>query len=1092
MSRAPDPDTPPTPPAGSRSALDRFGRVTPEGALNDIGRCWDRFADATRLDDLTAPEDLPLVQAALARAVNLGQARVIARLAGNDMALSWHFQAVHTGDLELTLLPPAPSPAIARAVAERVGAGIALSDDEGRLRYVNRAYGRIYGRARASLIGHMFTDVLDPPDRGPALAHHRSVLDSGSGDGTTEYEVQDMDGRRRIVDVRETRLHLPDGRYRLATVVDATEHRQNARQLAEAEAQLRDLTDSIPGAVFRFRYTAAGEYRLDYISEGFRRMAGLPADEPLEEMSDWLNWIPDPHAQPFLDSVETSRRDGAPWSHEWPLDVPAGRIWLFGASRPNFHHDGDILWNGLLIDISARRAAEERLNETESSYRTIFENTSEGIFRTSREGRLLAANEPLVRMHRCRSKEELLERCNDGGADWYVDPTVRADVLEVLDRDGRTEDYEAEMYRVGTGERFWASENAHAIRNADGELLYYQGTLRDVTNQRRAHRLATSRGEILEMIARGRDLTAILYEVVGTIEQYRNRLTAAVCRLDEGCMHVEAAPGLGNPCIEAIDGVAPSGIGGAIASAMAGECSAASTQSETDDARTGALAEAMRACSYEDIVACPVHDQNDVVLGLLIVFVAHSAEIDDEVHSLLREMGQMTSIAFEQHRLAQRLVEQAQYDPLTRLPNRILLADRLQQVMLDAGRNDYPVGVLLLDLDEFKLVNDTLGHSAGDTLLTEVAARLQDCMRSSDTVARFGGDEFVVVVPLREVTEATEIAERILRALQPRVRVKNRELVAHPSIGISLFPQDGLTADNLLQAADTAMYAAKQSGKNQYSYFAESMNQQVSERLRIEAQLRDAIERDQLELHYQPRVGLTDGAIRGAEALLRWQHPDRGLLAPGAFLPVAEQTSLIGEIDQYVLRTVAAQIAAWRGGGRRILVSANLSARDLHRDGFGADVAGIIEDSGAQPTDIELEITESVVMQDVERATRQLRDLKERAPGLRVAIDDFGSGYSSLQYLRQLPIDTLKIDRAFIADLNAPGAERTARAITKTVVDLGHNLDLHVIAEGVETREQADTLLELGCHEAQGYWFAHPLPREDFEQRMARPARPGS
>jgi diguanylate cyclase (GGDEF)-like protein len=443
-------------------------------------------------------------------------------------------------------------------------------------------------------------------------------------------------------------------------------------------------------------------------------------------------------------------------------------------------------------------------------------------------------------------------------------------------------------------------------------------------------------------------------------------------------------------------------------------------------------------------------------------------------------MAQIASIAFDQHHLMRKLVEQAQYDPLTQLPNRSLLGDRLRQAMLEAGRKGHFVAVILLDLDEFKLVNDTLGHNAGDQLLTEVAARLQECVRAADTVARFGGDEFVVVVPIAEAADATEVAERILNRLQPRFRVHDREIAALPSIGISLFPQDGLTADSLIQAADTAMYTAKQAGKNQYSYFAESMNDQVATRLRIEAQLRDALEQEQLTLHYQPRVMLPNGDYYGAEALLRWEHPERGLLLPGEFLPIAEQSALIGTIDRYVLARAIGQVARWQAAGHDLLVSMNLSARLLNQEGFGADIARLIHDAGARPAGIELEITESMVMQDFAYATRQLRDLKERCPGLRVALDDFGAGYSSLKYLRELPIDTLKIDRSFINDLDTCDLTDTGRAIAKTIVELGQNLGMHVIAEGVETPTQVEVLLSIGCHEAQGFWFARAMEANAF------------
>ncbi|MEF8833781.1 MAG: EAL domain-containing protein, partial [Halofilum sp. (in: g-proteobacteria)] len=778
---------------------------------------------------------------------------------------------------------------------------------------------------------------------------------------------------------------------------------------------------------------------------------------------------------PFIESIEASRRNQTPWSHEWPIDVPAGRVWLHGSSRPHRQPNGDTVWNGLLIDITTRKTAEDRLGQAETNYQHVFEHTREGIYRSSPEGRLLDVNWPLVRMHRCESKEDLIGRVRDIASDWYFDPRTRSMIQAALEGEDHVEDFQAEAWRVGSGERFWTSENGRAVRDADGAILYYQGTVRDITAQRRAERFAARRGEILEMVARGEPLTQLVYEIVGTLEEYQPRLTAAVCQLEDGVMDVEAAPALSNECIAAIHDVAPSEIGGAIAAAMRGPHGRIDSEVTPAPGASEWLHQAMSRAGYADVMAFPVLDQESAVLGVLIVFVATREDIDEDVRNLLHEMAQIASITFDQHHLMRKLVEQAQYDTLTQLPNRSLLGDRLRQAMLDAGRKGGFVAVILLDLDEFKLVNDTLGHGAGDQLLTEVAARLQNCLRAADTVARFGGDEFVVVVPIADAANATEVAERILQQLQPRFHIHNREIAALPSIGISLFPQDGQTADNLIQAADTAMYTAKRAGKNQYRYFAESMNDQVATRLQIEAQLRDALEHGQLILHYQPRVKLPDGDYYGTEALLRWEHPERGLLPPAEFLPIAEQSALIGEIDRYVLARAIRHVAGWHAAGHRIMVSINLSARLLNQEGFGAEVARLIEEAGARPTGIELEITESMVMQDFARATRQLRDLKERCPGLRIALDDFGSGYSSLQYLRELPIDTLKIDRSFVADLDTRDLADTGRAIAKTIVELGQNLGMRVIAEGVETPTQADVLLSIGCHEAQGFWFARPM-----------------
>jgi len=428
-----------------------------------------------------------------------------------------------------------------------------------------------------------------------------------------------------------------------------------------------------------------------------------------------------------------------------------------------------------------------------------------------------------------------------------------------------------------------------------------------------------------------------------------------------------------------------------------------------------------------------------------------------------------------------RVKTMAQRDELTHLPNRRLLVHRIEELIEAA--DDQPVALLLLDLDEFKLVNDTLGHAAGDKLLQQVAARLRECVRASDTVSRFGGDEFVVVMGLSQTAEAGEAAHRILAALAPPFLVDGHEVAGRPSIGVSLFPEDGRSAGDLLQAADTAMYAAKREDTNQYRYFAASMNHEVRERVRIEAELSEALERHDLVLYYQPRVRMVDGAVVATEALVRWQHREGGLLLPSAFLPVAEQSAIMGAIDRYVLTHAARQASAWQRNGVAMPISVNLSARELHRDGLGAEFADLLTAGGADPSYIEVEITESSVMRDFAHANRQLRDLKHRAPGIRIALDDFGSGYSSLQYLRQLPIDTLKIDHSFVADLDH--CDETGWAIARTIVELGDNLGLKVVAEGVERAEQVDMLRKLGCREAQGFGYARPMSAGDFAEWLA-------
>jgi len=759
----------------------------------------------------------------------------------------------------------------------------------------------------------------------------------------------------------------------------------------------------------------------------------------------------------------------------------------------------------VMLDVTDQRRAE-------AEYRDIFNHASEGIYRATPAGRLVRANPALVRLHGFDSEASLIAAATDLGRQWYVNPADRERITRRLDREGRVDNFEVEIYRQGTGQRaelrqhlddkgyvdrfeaevrplngegrIWTSETVRVTRGADGEALYYEGSVRDITLQYKARQLASQRSAVLEMIARDAPVPDILREILAIAEQQQEQITAAIFKLRAGRLRTMAAPGLAEACVAAINGLPPSGIGGALYAALHGADDLA--EMGLDEMPPGdALAGAMDEAGYRGVLAVPVRDQRGTVLGVLVAFATHDSVLHEAPAELLREMAQLASIAIEQHRLSKALRRQAQYDPLTGLPNRALLSDRLDQAIREARRSGCTIGVLLLDLDEFKLINDSLGHGAGDELLKGVATRLGHCLRGGDTVARLGGDEFVVIVSLPDgETGCDNVAERLLRALQEKVPLAGREVNARPSIGISLFPQDGDSTEALLQAADTAMYAAKHAGKNQYRYFAPSMNRRVSERLQMESELHGSLARHELELYYQPRIDLSSGAPCGAEALPRWHHPERGLLSASAFIHFAEHGPLVSDIDRVVMAQAARRLAAWQRQGRELVISVNVSARELHTDGFAAQTARELEAAGVDASQLELEITESVLMQDYEQTRRQLFDLKERAPGLRIAIDDFGSGYSSLNYLRQLPIDTLKIDGSFVADLDGPDAA-TAAAIAKTIVELGRNLGLVVVGEGVETAAQAASLLRFGCHQAQGFLYAPALPAHEFEQKLA-------
>jgi diguanylate cyclase (GGDEF)-like protein len=424
----------------------------------------------------------------------------------------------------------------------------------------------------------------------------------------------------------------------------------------------------------------------------------------------------------------------------------------------------------------------------------------------------------------------------------------------------------------------------------------------------------------------------------------------------------------------------------------------------------------------------------------------------------------------------------ATHDALTGLPNRVLLADRLAQATAQSERYSRGFAVMVVDLDRFKSINDSLGHIAGDDLLKEMAKRLSQQLRKADTLARLGGDEFVLV--LNEISgprDAETVASKVLAAMAQPVTLSGLEVQISASIGISVFPEDGVDAETLLQHADAAMYHAKKNGRNAFQFFAPVMNAFARERLEIESGLRRAlVQGGEFELHYQPKVEVSSGRIDSAEALIRWRHPKRGLTAPSGFIPIAEETGLIVPIGEWVLFEACRQARAWQSGGMQPLrIAVNLSAQQFKQKSLVTTVREALAAAGLDPGYLELELTESAVMHDAESSIQVLRQLSDL--GVRISVDDFGTGYSSLSYLRRLPLDKLKIDRSFIREV---AASRDDAEIVRAIVSLAHSLHLKVIAEGVETAEQLTFLRGLGCDQYQGFHCSPPVPADEFEHFM--------
>jgi diguanylate cyclase (GGDEF)-like protein/PAS domain S-box-containing protein len=458
--------------------------------------------------------------------------------------------------------------------------------------------------------------------------------------------------------------------------------------------------------------------------------------------------------------------------------------------------------------------------------------------------------------------------------------------------------------------------------------------------------------------------------------------------------------------------------------------------------------------------AAPIHDREGQINGLVLV---------------LRDV----SVA---HALAKKVIHSAEHDFLTGLPNRLLLNDRIGQAIALAQRHMHTVAVLFLDLDGFKHINDSLGHSTGDKLLQSVAERLLDCVRTPDTVSRQGGDEFVILLP--EVKHAEDVAiaaRRVLRAVAGAHFVDHHELHVTSSIGVSLYPDDGLDAEALIKNADTAMYQAKEDARQSFKFFRPDMNVRAVERQSIEEDLRRALERDEFSVHYQPKVNLNTGAIIGAEALIRWTSSTRGQVPPLDFIPIAEDSGLILPIGAWVLREACRQTRAWADACLpAITIAVNVSGVQFRDESFLKSLFAILSETGLDPRSLEVEVTESVLMKHAELAATILHTLRDK--GIEVSVDDFGTGYSSLSYLRKFPLDSLKIDQSFVRHIDSSSDEAT---IVSAIISMGRNLHLRVIAEGVETAEDLTFLKAHDCDEAQGYYFSRPVPAEQFAKLLA-------
>ncbi len=735
-----------------------------------------------------------------------------------------------------------------------------------------------------------------------------------------------------------------------------------------------------------------------------------------------------------------------------------------------------------------RRQIELSLKRAEAKYRSIFENAVEGIFQSTPEGRYLTVNPMLATIYGYDSPADLMQTLTDLNHQLYVQPSRRQEFIELMQANGAVLGFESEIYRKD-GTVIWISESARAIYDDRQVVISYEGTVENITERKRGEEAILRRDRLLQGVAEASQYLLTTNDVHQAIPHVLARLGEAATA-DRAYVYTHH----------------PHSITGEPAMTLCYEWTTPNTAAGIDQPY-------WQNQSYRDLGLERWHDvlqagqsicsltrhlppveqavlHRDSILSILMVPIFIDGELwgyigFDDCHqewewsasdeSILVAVAASLGGALKRQLTEAQMSYQVYHDSLTGLPNRAFFDHHLPQAIARTRNSQQRLAVIFLDLDNFKTINDTLSHAVGDLLLQQVTQRMSAALRAEDIVARWGGDEFTLILPnLTSASDAANVAQRIAEQLTPSFLLQNHELHITASIGIALFPEDGQDMTTLLQNADAAMYRAKQQGRNNYQFYTQSLSTEAAQRLKLESYLHHALHRNEFTLHYQPQVDVTTGSVIQMEALLRWQHPTLGLVAPGQFIPLAEENGLIVPIGEWVLYTACKQVMDWHLTGLPLVkLAVNLSARQLQHPSLVQVVSRVLVATELPPTYLELEITETAAMADMAASIARLGELRQL--GVKVSMDDFGTGYSCLSHLKQFPLDAIKIDRAFVKDLPHSTVDQ---AMVDAIIAMARGLSLSAVAEGVETPEQHHCLQRLGCTKMQGYLFGRPQPPE--------------
>jgi len=816
-------------------------------------------------------------------------------------------------------------------------------------------------------------------------------------------------------------------------------YRLQARQRrAEADAgRLSLVVEQNPSSIL----ITDLEGRIEYVNATFLQSSGYALEEVIGRRADMLGAAEaDPAAYGDMHEVI---RTGQPWHGELPSRRRDGSVYWERVHIAPIRDPDRAITNVMAVkeDITELRELTSRLQDSESRFRGAMTAMAEGLAVLAPDGHCFFANRAVERLlgvppgglQGINVRDLPLQFHNhDGQA--IPSPFDDAALMQSLCQE-RVIRNRIFGLRIGEGAAHWLEISTSPLQAGDGNALRVVMTFSDITERRLADEKARLAFEAIRHSGEGILVTDAEHRIVSA-----------------------------NPAFEAVTGYA--------ADEVIGNTPALFSSTHQDDSFFATMQAILERTGHWQGEVWNRRKNGEVYPEWLGVSAVR------EANGLARHFVYIFSDMTERKAAQARIEFLAHHDPLTELPNRLLLRDRMAQAMALAARSQNRVALLFLDLDRFKKINDSLGHPVGDALLKAVVERLKGCVRDSDTISRQGGDEFIIVLnEVRDTDAVARVADKIQQRMGQPFVIDEHALITSFSIGVAIFPDDGNDFDTLLKKADTAMYHAKEAGRNNHRFFTEQMNQQVVEHLTLETQLRRALENGEFILHYQPQLDLQERTIVGVEALLRWNNLETGLIPPGKFIPVAEDTGLIVQIGAWVLREACRQARAWQDAGLPpFVVAVNLSAIQFKRLDLVNMVIDALVLSDLDSQWLELELTESILLQDAESTLDTVHRLK--ALGVKLSVDDFGTGYSSLAYLKRFAVDKLKIDRSFVRDLTSDPDDA---AIVRAIIQMARSLKLRTIAEGVETKELCDLLQLFRCDEVQGYWLARPLPADELE-----------